>query len=341
MPVTLKQIAELAGVSRGTVDRALYNRGRINPDVAERVRSIAKELGYQPNRAGKALAMAKKPIKIGVIVQGTETPFMQQVLSGVSAAQEELSGLGTEILLRKIIGLDIAQEIQLIDELLNEGIDGLALTPVEDDALRQKINELVEQNIPVVTFNSDIDDTKRLCFVGQNSELSGRACASLLSAIIGNRGLVLPISGHHHNRAHVTRAEEFCTEIRRCFPEVELLPISYCQDDNALTQRLTENTLRERPDLAAVYVAANGQAGVCRGLARLGYTASVRVICYDLIPDNIRNLLDGRIDFLIGQDAHTQGYQPIIILFNYLFAGTTPKNQYFYTDIVIKNKYNI
>ena len=59
MAVTLKQIAELAGVSRGTVDRALYNRGRINPEVAERIRTIAKELGYQPNRAGKALAMAK------------------------------------------------------------------------------------------------------------------------------------------------------------------------------------------------------------------------------------------------------------------------------------------
>ena len=53
MPVTLKQIAELAGVSRGTVDRALYNRGRVNPEVAARIRAIADELGYQPNRAGR------------------------------------------------------------------------------------------------------------------------------------------------------------------------------------------------------------------------------------------------------------------------------------------------
>lgn len=57
MAVTLKQIAELAGVSRGTVDRALYNRGRVKPEVAERIRKIADDLGYQPNRAGKALAM--------------------------------------------------------------------------------------------------------------------------------------------------------------------------------------------------------------------------------------------------------------------------------------------
>lgn len=341
MAVTLKQIAELAGVSRGTVDRALYNRGRINPEVAERVRSIAKELGYQPNRAGKALAMAKKPMKIGVIAQATETPFMHLLLEGIEDARREVSNLGAEILLRTIIGLDIQKEIQLIDELVAEGISCLAIAPADDNILRDKINELADNGIPTVTFNADIDGSKRLCFVGQDGELSGRACASLTSAIIGNHGLVLPISGHRHNRSHTTRIKGFCSEMERCFPQVELLPVSFCQDDDAFTQQVTETTLREHPDLAAIYVAANGQAGVCRGLARMGYTNSVRVICYDLIPNNIKNLLDGRIDFLIGQDAHAQGYQPIMLLFNYLFAGIKPETEYFYTDIVIKNKYNI
>ena len=45
MAVTLKQIAEIAGVSRGTVDRALHNRGRVSPEVAARLRQIAQEQG--------------------------------------------------------------------------------------------------------------------------------------------------------------------------------------------------------------------------------------------------------------------------------------------------------
>ena len=51
MAVTMQQIADLAGVSRGTVDRALNDRGRIRPEVAEKIKMIAKELGYQIGRA--------------------------------------------------------------------------------------------------------------------------------------------------------------------------------------------------------------------------------------------------------------------------------------------------
>lgn len=65
MAITLQQIADLAGVSRGTVDRALNNRGRIKPEVEQRIKKIAKDVGYKPSRAGRALAMAKKNIKIG------------------------------------------------------------------------------------------------------------------------------------------------------------------------------------------------------------------------------------------------------------------------------------
>lgn len=52
--VTIKEIADRAGVSRGTVDRVLNNRGKVNPEKEERVRRIAQELGYKPNVAGKA-----------------------------------------------------------------------------------------------------------------------------------------------------------------------------------------------------------------------------------------------------------------------------------------------
>ena len=60
MAVTAQQIAELAGVSRGTVDRALHNRGRVNPEVAAKIHKIAAELGYKPNLIGQALVKSRR-----------------------------------------------------------------------------------------------------------------------------------------------------------------------------------------------------------------------------------------------------------------------------------------
>ena len=72
MAVTAQQIAELAGVSRGTVDRALHNRGRVNPEVAARIRQIANELGYKPNLIGQALVRTKRDFKLGAILQSVD-----------------------------------------------------------------------------------------------------------------------------------------------------------------------------------------------------------------------------------------------------------------------------
>ena len=67
MAGTIKEIAEKAGVSRGTVDRALNNRGRINPEVAEKIKTIAKRNELCSEEKKK---MAKEePIKLGVVTQ--------------------------------------------------------------------------------------------------------------------------------------------------------------------------------------------------------------------------------------------------------------------------------
>ena len=89
MGVTLQQIAEAAGVSRGTVDRALNNRGRINPEVAEMVKKTAEEMGYvhklrkrQKNTSGKK--------KIGIVTQLSGSSFMLEVNRGIQTGKKEL-----------------------------------------------------------------------------------------------------------------------------------------------------------------------------------------------------------------------------------------------------------
>ena len=140
---TMKEIAELSGVSRGTVDRVLNHRGIVNAETERKVLEIAKLLDYQPNKAGIALAAQKKKLKIGVLLFGAENPFFDEVMDGLRQKLEELSIYGCTVIERRI-SFDLQSQLQTIDELLKEEIHGLILSPYNDPAIQEKIDLLWE-----------------------------------------------------------------------------------------------------------------------------------------------------------------------------------------------------
>ena len=86
--VTMKKIAELCNVSRGTVDRVLHGRGRVSEETAANIRRVAKELGYEPNPAAKALSARKTQPKVSVILPSEGNPFFDEVIRGIEEAEE-------------------------------------------------------------------------------------------------------------------------------------------------------------------------------------------------------------------------------------------------------------
>lgn len=340
MAVTLAEIAALAGVSRGTVDRALNDRGRVDPKVAARVRRIAAERGYRPNRAGRMLARAKNPIRIGVIVQSVETMFMHTVFEEIERASAHFTTTGAEVLVRPLEGVDAQQQLDVIDELLEAGVQGIALSPAEDERVRARIQELSER-MPVVTFNSDLPDSGRLCYVGVDNFACGRMSAGLMDLLLAGHGEVLLVAGQENNWSHQQRVDGFQTEAAANFPGLSLLPPQTCGDDQQLAHDIVCRAVQEHPSLRGVYVSVNGQLGACDALRELGLQGKVHLICHDLIPANTENVRRGLIDFLIDQDAALQGARPIELLMDYLLAGEKPETDRILACIDIRNRYNV
>ena len=340
MAVTLAEIAALAGVSRGTVDRALNDRGRVDPKVAARVRRIAAERGYRPNRAGRMLARAKNPIRIGVIVQSVETMFMHTVFEEIERASAHFTTTGAEVLVRPLEGVDAQQQLDVIDELLEAGVQGIALSPAEDERVRARIQELSER-MPVVTFNSDLPDSGRLCYVGVDNFACGRMSAGLMDLLLAGHGEVLLVAGQENNWSHQQRVDGFQTEAAANFPGLSLLPPQTCGDDQQLAHDIVCRAVQEYPSLRGVYVSVNGQLGACDALRELGLQGKVHLICHDLIPANTENVRRGLIDFLIDQDAALQGARPIELLMDYLLAGEKPETDRILACIDIRNRYNV
>lgn len=342
MGVTIRQIAQKAGVSRGTVDRALNNRGRIKPEVAQRIKQIADEMGYRPNQLGRALSMSKNNIIIGVIVQAAETPFMKVVLGGLEGAKEEVENLGGTVLLRKIPHISTKEVVDAMEEMRKKGVSAIALMPIEEEEIRKKMNQLIEEfDIPIVTFNSDIEHTKRLCFVGQNAFQCGKVVAGLMGEIIGGEGKAAIISGYHSNTSQSNRVVGFEEELRLRYPDIQVIGPKYCYEDNHTAEQLTEKLLEEHSDLKAIYITSHGEEGVGDVLKRRGKDQTIKLIANDFMGKNYEMLEEGTINLLIGQNAYVQGYEPVMILYRLMFNGEKPEREHIYTEIIIKTRYNI
>lgn len=342
MPVTLQQIAEAAGVSRGTVDRALKDRGRVRPEVAEKIKQIAKEMGYQPSLAGRALVLAKRNLKIGIIMQSAQTPFMVQVYEGMKAAKQEVESLGGTVEIFRVDGVDAGRVMEIMQDLKEQEYSGIALSPSEDTMLKKMINQFSEEySIPIITFNSDIEDTKRICFVGQNTIQSGKTAAGLMGEITGGEGEVAVISGHISNPALNNRIRGFQSEIMESFPDIQLVGTKYSYDDEWVAAKIVEELLEQYPELKGIYVTGTAVKGVCEALVKQGKEREIKVIGNDFLDENKKWVERGAINFLIGQDSYMQGYEPVMMLFHLLFDGEKPESVYRYAEIVIKNRYNL
>lgn len=341
MPVTSQQVAEAAGVSRGTVYRALNNRGRINPEVADRIRRIAEEMGYQPSRAGKALVMSKRSLSIGVIVQAAGTPFMEKVQEGIEDAKAEVEGLGAEVRVCRIPDLNPEKAVEAMRELKEQGCDGIALVPAEDERLKGTVDRLAQDKIPVITFNQDLEGSKRLCFIGQDTLQSGKVAAGLMAEILPDRGRVLVISGYPSSYGHRNRVKGFQEELSVLRADIRILDVQYAFDDDRMAEMITRGMIGEYPDLTGIYLAAAGVQGVCRVLEEQKLAGQIKVISNDLTEQNLQYLRKGTIRFLLGQDGYRQGYEPIMLLFDKLFDGKDPEQEQIYTEIKIKTRYNL
>ena len=114
------------------------------------------------------------------------------------------------------------------------------MVPLDEERVKREIDRFVEEfRIPVVTFTSDVEDTKRLCFVGQNGVQCGRAAAGLMGELTGGKGKVAVISGYSTNTSLSSRVVGFREEIARKYPGIEIIGPEYCFEENGRAREIT------------------------------------------------------------------------------------------------------
>ena len=342
---TIQTIAELAGVSRGTVDRVLNNRSYVRADVRERVLNAIRETGYlSPREAHRQAAEAElplEPVRLGVLLPNWSGPFREEVPRGIQAARSELEKRNIEVRVCTC-ETDVPREtIELIDQLIEWGAQGIALCSLNDIMIEARVGELAEQGIPCITFNSDLPNSRRLCFVGQDYARSGRIAAELLSKCIPTTARVLAMAGNLEYNGHRTRLDGFCEHMKKKGFASEQIEIEETYNDYRVTyNRVTAALTSENPP-AAIYMANRSVTGCVDALKSAGMDGRVHVIAHDMSPRRKQMLLEGSLDLTITQDLFRQGSQPLLLLADLLQKGKQPESGIKSTGISIICAQNI
>lgn len=334
---TIKEIAALAGVSRGTVDRVLNHRGSVNPATAEKIEKLARDLDYRPNRAGLVLAAQKKNLTLGVILFSNENPFYTDVLTGVQEKAEELSCYNCTVLVRQIAG-SVEAQLEAMDQLVQEGAAGIALAPYNDERIRRRIDQLYHKGIPVVTLNTDIEHSRRMAYVGSNYFKSGSTAAGLLRLMTQGQVHVGIITGSSNILCHTERIAGFTEALKPFQGSIRISRVAEVHDNEDESYEKTRALLSACPEINALYFAAGGVWGGCQGAVSLGLQEKLRIIANDLVPTTRQLVEQGTIAAVICQQPKIQGSRPLDLLFTYLTTGQSPEKEHHYvmTDIRIR-----
>ncbi len=339
MPVTVKQIAELAGVSRGTVDRALNGRGNVRPEVEKKILSIAKELGYTPNRAGKALAYQRKNLSFGIIANADGNEFFDEVLRGAQTAVDEYADFGIALKIEGGRRYDVEQQLRQLTEMQQAGVSGIAISPINVPEIEQKINQLISSGIQVLTVNSDIENTKRIAYVGCNYYRSGITAGGMLRLIRPSGVRAGIVTGSVRMLGHNRRMKGF-SDVLKTMEDSFVSDICESLDEREVAYQATKNMLSSYPEINTLYFAAAGSVGGIQAAVDLGRN-DLTVIASD-DTDEIRSMMEkGLIQATICQEPYRQGYRSMQILFDAVVNNTLPAEEYCYMENIIRIKENL
>ena len=340
---TIKEIAELAGVSRGTVDRVLNKRGSVNPLKERKILEIAKALNYTPNLAGKTLAIRKKQLSFGYILFGSTSsnPFFLDVVDGIESRAAELSEYGVSVDIRYAAMEDPLMQVELIDVLMDSGVDGLVITPINHPMVIERVKKLTDSGFPVITANSDIPDSGRLAYVGSDYYKSGETAAGIMNMICAGNAKVGIVMGSPLVLCHSERVAGFSHRIEEEYIGIKIAATDVNYDDDIQSYVVTKRLLEEHPDIDAMFLAAAGVVGACRAVKEMGYVDRLKIVSYDTTIASRELIKTGAITVAITQEPFEQGAKPLDILLNLVGIGQQPEQEYYYTALGITIKENL
>jgi simple sugar transport system substrate-binding protein len=255
-----------------------------------------------------------KPLNIYVSYHDVSNEFAPEIKGGVAkaAAADKVDAkfIGP-------VGADASGQINEIETLMGR-MDGLAISSVSSDALGPVIDRVLKAGIPVVTFNTDNPNSKRLAFAGQDLVQSGREAGKLMGKVLDGKGKVMITTIDAAAQWSLDR-EKGAREGLKAFPGIEVVKTLNTGTDPQKIYSAIENAMLANPAITGILsmeCCSTPAAGTW--VQRNKKSGQIKVVGFDLLDQTVQLVKSGDIQATIDQAPEKQGYEAVDLLVKFL-----------------------
>jgi LacI family transcriptional regulator len=335
----IKDIAIMAGVSIGTVDRVIHNRGEVAENTRLKVQNILRETNYSPNLMAQVLKSKKRYNLVSLLPEPThENSFWKKHPLGMMRAVEELNPFPVTL---NQVTFDLQSEEDFQKKtgvVLGLKPDGVLLAPIFKTQSIAFCSRLRKEMIPFVFIDGYIENTDFLAYIGEDIFQSGRVAGQLIDMVTPEVSDILDvtIARNIQNVHHLTnRSNGFQSYFKgNCKNQGKKIIINIPDLTPDAVKKHLDKAFKEDPGIGSIFVCGSRLFLIASYLENEGIK-SIDLIGYDLLDSNVKYLKSGTARFLIGQRPEEQTYKGIKKLFEYLSLHKIPdKIEYLPVDIV-------
>lgn len=338
----IRDIAKMANVSIATVYRAFKNGSSINSKKKAEILAFSKEFGYHASKV--AAGLQRKNINIGVICVDLISEYTKEIKRGFAYAYSELADfkLTYDIVDMKPITLSDqplkleSEYIEVLDRMRKDGYHGVIIvSEVYTKKISDKINELVDAGIPVVTLSEDAPSSRRTFSISNNNLVAGKMAAQLLNLFMKGRNVVV-FSGSLQSDIHKDKISGFYENSKKY--GIEVLKVYNTEDKYEKADLDIRQAMEEFPDINGIYITSANYSAICSFLQKVTKPGDIKVISSDLFPQICEYIRSGLISATIYQNIFKQAKTAMEYIFYHLTENKKyPKKVMTIPEIVIES----
>ncbi|MEQ8768861.1 MAG: sugar-binding protein [Planctomycetota bacterium] len=290
--------------------------------------------------------------RVAYVTNGVAS-FWTIAAAGARAAGKDLN-VDVEIRMPK----DVTDQKRIVEDLVNKGVDGIAISPIDGAMQVELINEAAAQT-KLITQDADAPSSNRLCYIGMDNYEAGRACGRLVKEALPEGGSVVffigrinQVNGKLRRQGVIDELMDWERDPERFTPageepktgKYQILDTRLDELDPARAKANAQDAINKYPDLdCMVGFFADNPPACLEALRQADKLGEIQVVGFDEAPGTLQGIVDGHVHGTVTQQPYVYGYKSVEMLTKLIRGeeNVIPESQYVDVPVTIVRKDNV